>query len=39
MFSFIARRLGLLIPSFFGITLLTFDQALLGYGPSVRLAE
>jgi len=24
MFSFIARRLGLLIPTFFGITLLTF---------------
>src|SRR5450830_497951 len=25
MFSFIARRLGLLIPTFFGITLLTFS--------------
>ncbi len=24
MFSFIARRLGLLIPTFFGVTLLTF---------------
>ena len=24
MFSFIARRVGLLIPTFFGITLLTF---------------
>ena len=37
MFSFIARRLGLLIPSFFGITLLTFALIRLIPGDPVEV--
>ncbi|RMR63339.1 hypothetical protein ALP84_04335, partial [Pseudomonas cichorii] len=37
MFSFIARRVGLLIPTFFGITLLTFALIRLIPGDPVEV--